>query len=386
MKKILFITGSRGEYGYIKPIIQEIQKGNDFTFDILATNMHLISSFGNTLEEFNKDNIPVKYKIYNTLDSYNKITTIKSLALFLLQLPEVIDDSNPDIILISGDRGEQLMGALASIHMNIPVAHIQAGELSGHIDGVVRHSITKLSTIHFSSNQDAYNRVINLGEIEDNVFNVGAPQIDDMLDFDDLDINIKSKYGLHESKMFFLVVNHPVHEEENTSENICQIMDAIFSLNEYENEQLEILVVLPNSDSNTSEILSVYEEIKKNYNNIKFIPSLPRIDYLSLLYKCNLLIGNSSSGILEAATYKKPVVNIGKRQNKRLQSKNIINVKGYNLSLIKNAILKGISKKFLEEIHDVKNLYGKDKATPKILEILKNFDLNKLNVIKEITF
>ena len=170
MKKLLFITGSRGEYGYIKPIIKEIQKNNDFTFDILVTNMHLIPSFGNTLEEFEKDNIPVKYKIYNTLDSYNKITTIKSLALFLLQLPEVIDDSKPDIILISGDRGEQLMGALASIHMNIPVAHIQAGELSGHIDGVIRHSITKLSTIHFSSNRDAYNRVIKLGEQKDNVF------------------------------------------------------------------------------------------------------------------------------------------------------------------------------------------------------------------------
>lgn len=386
MKKILFITGSRGEYGYIKPIIKEIQNKNNFTFDILATNMHLISSFGNTLDEFKKDNIPVKYKIYNTLDTYNNITTIKSLALFLLQLPEVIDDSNPDIILISGDRGEQLMGALASIHMNIPVAHIQAGELSGHIDGVIRHSITKLSTIHFSSNTDAYNRVINLGEIEANVFNVGAPQIDDMLNFNDLDNKIKSKYGFKENKMLFLVVNHPVHEEKNTSENICQIMDAIFSLKEYENDLLEILVVLPNSDSNTSKILLVYEDIKKNYKNIKFIPNLPRLDYLSLLYKCNLLIGNSSSGILEAATYKKPVINIGKRQNKRLQSKNIINIKEYNLSLIKNAILKGISKQFLKEIKDVTNLYGTNRATPKILEILNNIDLKNLNIIKEITY
>lgn len=386
MKKLLFITGSRGEYGYIKPIIKEIQKNNNFTFDILATNMHLISSFGNTLEEFKKDGIPVKYKIYNTLDSYNKITTIKSLALFLLQLPEVIDDSNPDIILISGDRGEQLMGALASIHMNIPVAHIQAGELSGHIDGVIRHSITKLSTIHFSSNKDAYDRVIKLGEQPQNVFNVGAPQIDDMLDFDKIDKNIKSKYGLNNDKMLFLVVNHPVQEEKNTSENVCHIMDAIFSLKEYENNELEILVVLPNSDSNTSKILSVYQEIKRNYKNIKFIPSLPRIDYLSLLYKCNLLIGNSSSGILEAATYKKPVVNIGKRQNKRLQSKNIINVKNYNLSHIKQAIIKGISSKFLEEIQDVKNLYGTERATPIILDKLNNLDLNKLNIIKEISY
>jgi GDP/UDP-N,N'-diacetylbacillosamine 2-epimerase (hydrolysing) len=163
-------------------------------------------------------------------------------------------------------------------------------------------------------------------------------------------------------------------------------MDAIFSLNEYENDELEILVVLPNSDSNTSKILSVYEEIKKNYKNIKFIPSLPRLDYLSFLYNCDLLIGNSSSGILEAATYKKPVINIGKRQNHRLQSKNIINVKDYNLSLIKQAIIKGISKKFLGEIKNVKNLYGTERATTKILQILNNLDLNKLNIIKEITF
>ena len=120
MKKILFITGSRGEYGYIKPIIKLIQKDNNFNFDVLVTNMHLLETFGNTISEFQKDNIPVKYKIYNTLDGYNKLTMIKSLALFLLQIPEILEESKPDIILISGDRGEQFMSAIAGLHMNIP--------------------------------------------------------------------------------------------------------------------------------------------------------------------------------------------------------------------------------------------------------------------------
>ena len=384
MKKILFITGSRGEYGYIKPIIKLIQKKKNFDFEVLVTNMHLLETFGNTINEFKKDHIPVKYKIYNTLDGYNKLTMIKSLALFLLQIPEILEESKPDIILISGDRGEQFMSAIAGLHMNIPIAHIQAGELSGHVDGVVRHSITKLASIHFCSNQDAYQRVIKLGENPNNVFLVGAPQIDDMLDYQYLDQNIKIKYGFNQTKKLILLVFHPTQEEVlNLKENISIIMDSLFSLPEYENDNLEILTILPNSDDSNKEILNIYENIKINYNNIKFISSLPRIDYLSFLNKCNLIVGNSSSGILEAATYKKPVINIGLRQNNRIFSKNVIHVKEYNFSKLKNALVKGLSNEFNNHIKDVKNLYGVDKAAPKIIKILEDIDLNKVNVIKE---
>ena len=387
MKKILFITGSRGEYGYIKPIIKSIQKNNNFNFDVLTTNMHLLDTFGNTINEFQKDNIPVKYKIYNTLDGYNKLTMIKSIALFLLQIPEILEDSKPDILLISGDRGEQFMAAIAGLHLDIPIAHIQAGELSGHIDGVVRHSITKLTTIHFCSNQDAYERVIKLGENPDNIFLVGAPQIDDMLDYHLLDQNIKIKYGFNKDKLLLLLVYHSTQEEViNLKENISIIMDTIFSLLDYKNNNLEILTILPNSDDSNGEILNIYNNIKKNYNNIKFISSLPRIEYLSFLNICDVLVGNSSSGILEAATYKKPVINIGLRQNNRIFSKNVIQVKEYNFSKLKNAIEKGLSYKFKEDIKDVINLYGNDKSSPKILNILKDIDLNKLKVIKKIMY
>ena len=387
MKKILFITGSRGEYGYIKPIIKLIQNEKKFNFDVLVTNMHLLDTFGNTINEFQKDNIPVKYKIYNTLDGYNKLTMIKSLAMFLLQIPEILEESKPDILLISGDRGEQFMSAIAGLHLNIPIAHIQAGELSGQVDGVIRHSITKLASIHFCSNKDAYQRVIKLGENPDNVFLVGAPQIDDMLDYDNLDQNIKIKYGFNINKKLILLVFHPTQEEVlNLKENISIIMDSIFSLSEYENDNLEILTILPNSDDSNKEILNIYENIKINYNNIKFISSLPRIDYLSFLNKCDIIVGNSSSGILEAATYKKPVINIGLRQNNRIFSKNVIHVKEYNFSKLKNSLIKGLSDEFNNYIKDVKNLYGVEKAAPKIIKILDEIDLNKVNVIKQITY
>ena len=208
-----------------------------------------------------------------------------------------------------------------------------------------------------------------------------------MLDYQSLDQNIKVKYGFNLNKKLILLVFHPTQEEVlNLKENISIIMDSIFSLTEYENNNLEILTILPNSDDSNKEILNIYENIKINYKNIKFISSLPRIDYLSFLNQCNIVVGNSSSGILEAATYKKPVINIGLRQNNRIFSKNVIQIKEYNFSKLKNALVKGLSEKFNGEIKDVKNLYGFEKAAPKIIKILEDIDLNNLKVIKEITF
>ncbi len=215
MRKILFIAGSRGEYGYIRPIIQEIKKRSDIDYDVLATNMHLLPKFGKSIDEFAKDGIKVSSEIYNTLDGYNHLTMPKSLGILLLQLPETLSRIAPDIVLISGDRGEQLMAAIAAIHMNIPVAHVQAGELSGNVDGVVRHAITKLSHIHFASNEDAKNRVLSLGEQEFRVFQTGAPLIDELLDDTFPTPKIREKYGISTEAPLFLIVNHPVTEEQN---------------------------------------------------------------------------------------------------------------------------------------------------------------------------
>ena len=148
-RKILVVSGTRAEYGYVRPLLKLIEGDSEVESETLVTNMHLLEKFGKSVTEFAKDNIEVTYKIYNTLDGYNNTTMVKSLGVYLLQLPEILEKSKPDIVLISGDRGEQLMTAIAASHLNIPVAHIQAGENSGNIDGSVRHAITKISHIHF---------------------------------------------------------------------------------------------------------------------------------------------------------------------------------------------------------------------------------------------
>ncbi len=158
-RKVAIIAGSRGEYGYFRPIVKEIIKSPNLDYGIIATNMHVLDSFGSSINEIKKDNLKIHAAVHNTLDGYNHLTMVKSLSIFMMQLPELLHQMKADIVLLAGDRGEQLIGAIAGAHMYIPVAHIQAGEVSGNIDGSTRHAITKYSHIHFAANKDAADRV-----------------------------------------------------------------------------------------------------------------------------------------------------------------------------------------------------------------------------------
>ena len=347
MRKLLFITGSRGEYGYIRPILKNIQTRSDADFDVVATNMHLSQTFGSTITEFQQDDIPVKYKIYNTLDSYNEISSIKSLGLFLLQIPDVIEDSKPDIIVISGDRGEQFMAAVAGLHLDIPVAHIQAGEISGHVDGTIRHAITKLSTLHFAANENAFRRVLRLGEEDRRVFRVGAPLVDELLE-EERDPGILARFGFSEVDRLFLVINHPVQEERAVAENTKILIETLMELPLFVEGRLGLVVIQPNSDSNSLDIRSSYRALAlEEHRNIHLASSLPRREYLDFLAACDLVVGNSSSGILEASTFKKPVLNVGRRQRGRMASRNVIHVEDYSKALLNQAIEEALSPQFL---------------------------------------
>ncbi len=211
-RKILFITGSRGEYGYIRPILNLIKESDTLDYEIVGTNMHLLPEFGDSLSEFTKDEFEVRHTPLMTLSGFTPASMVKSLSIFGLSLADILTSSRPDFILLAGDRGEQLMAAIAGAHMNIPVAHIQAGELSGNIDGLSRHAIARFTHIHFAANKDAEMRLIRSGEEEFRVFNVGAPQLDEFIGghitpLDDL----KKKY-LGIDHQFILFVQHSVTE------------------------------------------------------------------------------------------------------------------------------------------------------------------------------
>ncbi len=378
-RKIMIITGSRGEYGYIRPIINTISDNDKLEYIIVATNMLLTPEFGYAINNFHHDNIEVKYKIDMSMSGYSNSSMTKSLGIFLQSLSDILKNDRPDIILLAGDRGEQLIGAIAGAHMNIPVAHIQAGELSGNIDGMSRHAITKFAHIHFASSVDAKNRLLSMGEQEFRVFNTGAPQLDEfsMYRYDSRD-NLYRKFGLDCSSPFCLLVQHSVTEESGDSKKqMTTVLDALISLS------MQIVLIYPNNDAGSIGILDAIESI--NYHSIHIERNVDRESYANLMKHASFIIGNSSSALLEAPTFDLPAINVGRRQDGRLQAKNVINVE-FNESDIKEAILEASSKDFRRKITDISNPYGDGKSSPRIVDILLNLEINSKLLNKQLTY
>lgn len=378
MRKVLIICGSRGDYGFIKPVINEIKSRKDITYKTLLTNMHLLPKFGNSFREFEKDDIEINYKIYNTLDGYTNVTMAKSLGIYILQLPEILEDYKPDIVLISGDRGEHLMSAIACSHMNIPVAHIQAGEVSGNVDGNIRHSITKLAHIHFCSNTDAYDRVKKLGEEEFRIFNTGAPQLDEIFRMDFPTNHIRKKLSIPEGDIC-LIINHSITEESDESgEQMKTLIDSM-KLFDY----IKVLI-MPNSDAGSLEVRKIISGLEEKDGYFIYY-NLNRNDFIAIMKECKFIIGNSSCGLIEAPVFKKPTINIGRRQMNRLQTKNVINCE-YDTSQIVDSIKKLDSDMFKKDLESVKSVYGDGNSSGKIVDILENIQLGKKLTDKKITY
>jgi len=378
--RLLFITGSRGEWGYIRPILKRIEQEDVFEYSICATNMHLLPSFGSSLEEIESDGFKVDHKIYMSLDAYNHISQVKSLGIFLSSIADVLASSKPDWIILAGDRGEQLMGAIAGAFCYIPVAHIQAGELSGNIDGMTRHAIGKYAHIHFASNTDAYNRLISLGEEPFRVFNVGAPQVDELEQgYFCSPEELRQRLKIKLDKPFILLAQHPVTEEFDVAETqINATMKALQFID------LPKIIILPNNDAGS---LMVRKGIDNHRHGECYVfANLKREEYLGLMNIAACLVGNSSSGLLEAPTFKLPAVNLGGRQKGRLQGQNVINA-DFNEQSILRAIQQAISDEFRESLSDnCVNPYGDGQTSKRILKILEDTTLTTELVVKNLTY
>jgi len=378
-RKIMIITGSRGEYGYIRPIIKNIAENDKLEYTIVATNMLLTPEFGYAINNFCYDNIEVKYKIDMSMSGYSNSSMTKSLGVFLQSLTDIVKNDRPDIILLAGDRGEQLIGAIVGAHMNIPVAHIQAGELSGNIDGMSRHAITKFTHIHFASNVDAENRLINMGEQSFRVFNTGAPQLDEfsMYKYYSRD-DLYKKFNLNCNDSYCLLVQHSITEESGKSkEQMTTVLNVLISLN------IQIVLIYPNNDAGSIGILDAIDSV--NYHNMHVQRNVDRESYANLMKHASFMIGNSSSALLEAPTFCLPAINIGRRQNGRLQAKNVINVE-FNESCIKEAILEASSEDFKMNVKNVSNPYGDGKSSSRIVDILLNLEINSELLNKQLTY
>jgi GDP/UDP-N,N'-diacetylbacillosamine 2-epimerase (hydrolysing) len=380
MLRLLFITGSRGEWGYIRPILRMIEKSDDVSYSICVTNMHLLPSYGYSLQEIEADGFKAAHKIYMSFDGYNHTTQVKSLGTFLSSMADILASNRPDWIVLAGDRGEQLMGAIAGAFCYIPVAHIQAGELSGNIDGMTRHAIGKYAHLHFASNTDAAERLVRLGEEPFRVHNVGAPQVDELvLGMVTSPDELNRRHGLSVDKPFILVVQHPVTEEFEQAE--AQIDATMAALRQFD---LPKIVMLPNNDAGS---LMIREGIDRHrHGDFHVFANLKREEYLGLMKQAVCMVGNSSSGLLEAPTFELPVVNLGRRQLGRVQGRNVIN-SDFDEASIVAAIRQAISPAFRDSLRgNCPNPYGDGRASERILELLATTAITERIVVKNLTY
>ena len=379
MKKILVISGSRGEYGYIRPLLKyAFSKQNNLNCDVLVTNMHLLDKHGSSIDEFEKDNIPVKYKIENTLDGNTDTGMLKSLFLFGLSLVDILKNEKYDLLLLAGDRGEQLISSISGFHLNLPVYHIQAGERSGHVDGMSRHAIARFTHVHLAANEDAAKRLVNFGEEEFRVHNIGAPQIDELLNLEVKDENeILMNLHIKEKEKFILFVYHPVSEDYIENNNGC-----INALKEIISMKMKVIIIYPNSDAGSQTIIKEIESY--NSSLIYKFRNLDRKKYLFLLKNCLFIIGNSSSGIIEAPFFKKPCINIGRRQKGRYKGSNVVDCDS-SLINIRKSIKKVMSIQFKEDLKNCNSPYGDGDSTKKLIELLIQHKTTQKLIVKDLT-
>jgi GDP/UDP-N,N'-diacetylbacillosamine 2-epimerase (hydrolysing) len=377
--KLLFLTGSRGEWGYIRPILRLCQQRPDIEYSICATNMHLLPAYGQAVNEIRADGFEVHDQIYMALEGYNHFTMVKSLGLFLVSFTDVMVRVRPDWLILAGDRGEQLMGAICAGYTYIPTAHIQAGELSGNIDGTARHALGKFAHLHFASNEDAAQRLQRLGEEDFRIHMVGAPQLDELEQglYTSTEA-LEKKYSIDLQRPYLLVVLHPVTEEyHHAADQAKALAEALADFD------MPKIWILSNNDAGSDIIRHTIA--KHRHGEIYSFANLKREDYLGFLKSAACIVGNSSSGLLEAPTFKVAAVNIGRRQKDRVQGTNVINT-GFEVEGITCAIQRAISPEFQASLADCQNPYGDGHSSERILDILQRIPRNATLLAKQLTY
>ncbi len=378
--KIFIVTERRADFSRFKPIIKLIEKEKKLSYSLVVTGLHISKMFGSSINEIIESGFKIKTKFKMFGKNYNTINDgaamSNAIGKVFENLPRILKREKPDIILSGFDIAANFALSVCGAHMNIPVAHIQGGEVSGTIDESLRHAITKFSHIHFTANSETKKRLIKMGEVPKNIYSVGCPSIDALISENLISKKkILTKFKIDISKPYVLVIQHPVTTELDQSKK--QITETIKAVKKF---SIQHLIIFPNNDAGSKNILNSIHKEKINYT-----PTLKLSEYKTLLKSCAMLIGNSSSGVHEAATFKIPVINIGTRQNGRMKPENIINV-DHNRRKIYFAMRTALSKKFLKKIRKIKNPYGDGKSAHRIIKILKKINLRKINIQKQITY
>ena len=381
MRKILIYLESRASYSYALPLINILKKNKkSFIFKTLITGMHLEKEFGHTFKEIKKDSVPIDFKIKFP----NKKNWPYSIGKILIQCSKILKKFNPDLVIIFGDRVELVPISIASSYNGTAIAHVQAGDKSGHIDDMTRMMLSKIVHVHLPSTKISEKRLLKLGEQKFRVFNVGAPQLDD-INYNKI---IKNKYVKINNELFSLkkekyiiLIQHPVFADRKNYKSIfLKTLNACLKFN------LKTILIYPNYDPGYKEIIKIISNKKIKNKKLLVLKNLERKTFLNLLANSKCLVGNSSCGILEAPSLKIGVINIGDRQDGREKNKNIIDC-GYSDKEIFNKInyvLK--NKNFARNLKSVKNFYGEGNSGKKIFKIISKIKLNKNLLYKKTTY
>ena len=380
-RKIVVMASSRATYGYKQRLIGLIQESPELELQLIVTGMHLLKEYGLSIQEIEADRYPIVANVEMMVGGDTPSAWAKSIGVEIQSLAQVFSMLHPDIVLVTGDRGEMFAATATAAYMNIPIAHIQAGDVSGHIDGTVRHAMTKLSHIHFASCEDSAKRVERLGEEPWRIFNVGAPQLDAIIHDPKLsNIELDGKFGINLNQPTILVIQHPILVEHDQAYNqMKETMSAIADL------RLQSIVLYPNMDTNGLEIIRAIKE----FEHLPFIHSYRNIErqiFISLLQNAHVIVGNSSCGILEAPSFKLPAINIGTRQRGRMQANNVINV-NYDRKQIAEGIKKALyDEDFKKDLECCNNPYGDGHSSKRIVKILEDIEINNRLIDKQITY
>jgi GDP/UDP-N,N'-diacetylbacillosamine 2-epimerase (hydrolysing) len=374
MRKVCYITGTRADFGLMQATLTAIHGSQSLDLAILVTGMHLDEQYGLTLQDIKKSNLPIAATVKSDSTDSNGASMAKGIGRMILGFVDELTQIRPHIVLLLGDRGEMLAGAIAAIHLNIPIVHIHGGELSGTVDEPVRHAISKLAHYHFTSTESAKNRLIRMGEHPENIFVTGAPGlvgIESSVRF--TRDQLIEEVGYSQSDCIALLLYHPVLQEADNADVVVKTMLDILKY-----LKVKVIALLPNADAGSFNVRKVLQA-RGDKSNVFLAKHFERDKFLSWMAAVDFMIGNSSAGIIEAGTFGTPVINVGIRQNRRERNANVIDVTD-DASDMKNAIQKAILKKRYEK----NNIYGDGKADVNIVDLLSSIPisnnlLNKTN-------
>jgi len=375
-KKICVVTGTRAEYGLLYGLLKGIQQAPEFELQLIVTAMHLSPEFGLTYQQIEQDGFKIDQKIEMLLSGDTAVSITKSMGLGVISFADALERLKPDLMVLLGDRFEALSAAQAAMIARLPIAHIHGGEVTeGAIDESIRHSITKMSHLHFVATEEFRKRVIQLGEQPDRVFVTGAPGIDNIIKMRLLDRNeLSNNLNFDLGTSCFLVTYHPVtlatSSASNSMENLLGALDAF--------PEVKIVITFPNADAEGRQLIKQLKSYHAAQPDRVFVTdSLGQLRYLSLIKHVSAVIGNSSSGLLEVPSFKKPTINIGDRQKGRLKAGSVINCDESTRGIIE-AIRFGLSQKFSQTLQSIDNPYGNGNATEEMLAVLKKINFGQL--------